>query len=205
MSQIISFVKPGITEKQIVDKIKSLFSEKGVDKLSFNPIVGVGKNSAVPHHTPNQTIVSEGDMVVIDLGCIKNHYCSDMTRTIVVGEPTDEMVEVYNIVRYAQEKAFKAIRPGIPLKEIDLIARKIIKEAGYGDYFTHRTGHGIGIQVHEEPYVTSNNSQLLKEGMVISIEPGIYLDDKFGVRIEDIVVVSSDGGVRLNNVNLDLV
>lgn len=205
MEQTINFIKPGLRESEVVDEIKRLFAERGVEDLSFNPIVGAGKHGAIPHHTPGADKIVDGDMIVLDLGGIKNHYCSDITRTIVVGEPTDEMVKVYDIVRRAQEKAFQAVKPGIPLKEIDLVARNVISEAGYGDYFTHRTGHGLGIQVHEEPYVTSVNEQLLEEGMVISIEPGIYLEGQFGVRIEDIVVVTSEGGQRINNVSLDLV
>lgn len=205
MEQTIDFIEPGLIESEVVDEIKRLFAENGVEELSFNPIVGAGKHGAIPHHTPGETEITDGDMIVLDLGGIKDHYCSDITRTIVVGEPTDKMIKVYDIVRRAQEEAFQAVKPGVPLKEIDAAARDVIKEAGYGDYFTHRTGHGLGIQVHEEPYVTPVNEQLLEEGMVISIEPGIYLKGQFGVRIEDIVVVTSRGGERLNKASLDLV
>ncbi|AZU59968.1 MULTISPECIES: M24 family metallopeptidase [Bacillaceae] len=206
IEQIIEYICPGMTEKEVGDEIKRLFALKGVDKLSFNPIVGTGKNGAIPHHQTDKTIIRSGDMVVIDMGGVKNHYCSDITRTIVVEtEPTEEMKKVYEVVKKAQDEAVKAIRPGIALKEIDKIARDIISNAGYGINFTHRTGHGIGIDVHEEPYVTFNNSQILEPGMVISVEPGIYLSDKFGVRIEDIVLVTSEGHESINNFSRDLI
>ncbi|MBB5324932.1 Xaa-Pro dipeptidase [Anoxybacillus tepidamans] len=205
MKKIISFVKPGMTEKQVADELKRLFQIEGVERLSFQPIIGAGANGAIPHHQSDETRLTEGDMIVIDMGGIKDHYCSDMTRTIVIGEPTEEMVKVYEIVRKAQDEAVKAIKPGVPMKLIDQVARSIISEAGYGEFFTHRTGHGLGIEVHEEPYLTSNNEQLLEEGMVVSVEPGIYLSGKFGVRIEDIVVVTSNGAERLNHFPRELI
>lgn len=128
-----------------------------------------------------------------------------MTRTIVIGEPTEEMAKVYEIVRRAQDEAVKAIKPGVPMQLIDQVARNIISAAGYGEFFTHRTGHGLGIEVYEEPYLTSNNQQLLEEGMVVSVEPGIYLSGKFGVRIEDIVVVTANGAERLNHFPRELI
>jgi Xaa-Pro dipeptidase len=205
MTQIIRFVKPGLTEKDIVAEIKRLFATYKVD-LSPNTVVGTGKNGAIPHHQPDETIIVAGDMIVIDMGGIKDHYWFDMTRTVLVGgKPTKEMQKVYEFVKYAQETAIKGIKPGVPLKEIDRIARDIISDAGYGPNFTHRTGHGLGIEVHEEPYVNYMNEQLLEEGMVISVEPGIYLSGNFGVRIEDIVVVTSDGFERLNHVTRDFI
>ncbi|RSK54595.1 M24 family metallopeptidase [Bacillus canaveralius] len=206
MEQIFTFIKPGITEKQVADELKRLFALRGVDELSFDPIVGAGANGAIPHHQSDDTVIAEGDLVVIDMGGIKAHYCSDMTRTVLVGgEATEEMKKVYEIVKRAHEEAMKAVKPGVPLKEIDRTARDIISKEGYGPDFTHRTGHGLGIEVHEEPFVTSNNDQLLEEGMVISVEPGIYLSGKFGVRIEDIVVVTASGSKRFNNVNRELI
>nr|WP_269433506.1 M24 family metallopeptidase [Bacillus sp. FJAT-29937] len=206
MKQIIDYISPGTTEKEVADEIKRLFALKGVEKLSFNPIVGAEKNGAIPHHQSDETIIRSGDMVVIDMGGVKNHYCSDITRTIVVGEePDEEKKNVYEVVKRAQDEAVKAIRPGIELKEIDKIARDIISKSGYGVNFTHRTGHGIGIDVHEEPYVTFNNSQVLEPGMVTSVEPGIYLSDRYGVRIEDIVLVTPVGFERLNNLSRDLI
>ncbi|HWJ80365.1 MAG TPA: Xaa-Pro peptidase family protein [Niallia sp.] len=206
MGKTIDFIKAGMTESEVVNEIKRLFKTHNVEKMSFNPIVGAGKNGAIPHHSPDDTKISNGDMVVIDLGGIKDHYCSDITRTILIGDHiSEEMKEVYNTVLVAQEEAIKAIRPGISLKEIDKVARDIITEAGYGPQFTHRTGHGLGIEVHEEPFVTFNNDQLLEEGMVISVEPGIYLSDQFGVRIEDIVVVTETGFECINHYPRELI
>jgi Xaa-Pro dipeptidase len=206
MKQIINYIKPGLSEKEVAEELKRLFTAHGVDKLSFNPIVGAGPNGAIPHHQSDDTIIKKGDMVVIDMGGIKDHYCSDMTRTVLVGgEATEEMLKVYEIVKHAHEEAIKAVKPGVPLKDIDRKARDIISKEGYAPYFTHRTGHGLGIEVHEEPFVTSTNDQLLQEGMVISVEPGIYLSGKFGVRIEDIIVVTETGGKRFNNVSRDLI
>ena len=138
-------------------------------------------------------------MVVLDFGGLKDGYGSDTTRTVHVGEPTDEEREVHEIVRRAQQAAFEAVRPGVACEEIDWVARQVIRDAGYGEYFIHRTGHGIGVTTHEPPYMVAGEKQPLVPGMCFSIEPGIYLPGKFGVRIEDIVTVTADGGRRLNN------
>jgi Xaa-Pro dipeptidase len=132
-------------------------------------------------------------MVVIDMGGVYQHYCSDVTRTFAIGQASLQQHEVYEVVREAQRKAIETVRPGIPVGEVDRAARQVIEAAGYGAYFTHRTGHGLGIEVHEEPYVHGDNPQLIEPGMVFSIEPGIYLPGAFGVRIEDIVIVTDDG------------
>jgi len=205
IEKTIDFIKIGMTELEVVNEVKRLFNLYNVEHLSFNPVVATGKNGAIPHHQPDNTKISEGDMVVIDIGGIKDYYCSDITRTILIGNSiTDEMLFVYNTVLLAQKEAVKAIKPGIPIKEIDRIARDIITQSGYGEHFTHRTGHGIGLEIHEEPFVTYNNELLLEEGMVISVEPGIYLNGKFGVRIEDIVVVTKSGFERINNYSREL-
>ncbi|AEF93441.1 peptidase M24 [Desulfotomaculum nigrificans CO-1-SRB] len=199
MDRVIEFVKPGVTELEVAEEIKKLFRKEGINQLSFEPIVATGSNAAMPHHVPDDTVLREGDTVVIDMGGIKDYYCSDITRTIVLGEATPEIEKVYQVVQRAQEAAVKAIKPGLAMQDIDQVARGIITEAGYGEYFTHRTGHGLGIEVHEEPYLSPGNRQILKEGMVVSVEPGIYLPGKFGVRIEDIVVVTADGAERMNH------
>ncbi|MBO8137846.1 MAG: aminopeptidase P family protein [Desulfotomaculum sp.] len=205
MDSVRKLIKPGITEKEVAREIERFFKQKGVDQLSFDAIVAAGSNAAIPHHQPGDKVLQEGDAVVVDMGGIKQHYCSDITRTFVIGEPSREFKEVYSVVQKAQDEAVKAIRPGVPMKDIDKAARSIIEKAGYGPYFTHRTGHGIGMEVHEEPYLTPTNSRLLEEGMVVSVEPGIYLPGKFGVRIEDIVLVTSEGAERLNNYPRELI
>jgi Xaa-Pro aminopeptidase len=148
--------------------------------------------------------IEDGDMVVLDFGGLQDGYGSDTTRTVHVGEPTDEEREVFEIVRRAQQAAFEAVRPGIACQEIDRVARKVITDAGYGEYFIHRTGHGIGLTTHEPPYMVEGETHPLKPGMCFSIEPGIYLPGRFGVRIEDIVTVTEDGGRRLNNTSHEM-
>ncbi len=199
MEKISKYLRPGLSEQEAAIRIKEFFEEEGAPELSFPTIVATGPNSGIPHHETGDRVIEEQDIVLIDMGGIKNYYCSDMTRTFVLGEPEEEFKEIYEVVRLAQDEAVKKIRPGIAMQEIDLTARGIIEKAGFGPYFTHRTGHGLGIEVHEEPFLTPTNSNLLEEGMVVSVEPGIYLPDKFGVRIEDIVVVRAEGALRLNN------
>jgi Xaa-Pro aminopeptidase len=167
-------------------------------------VVGSGPNGANPHHEVGERVIEEGDMVVVDFGGIKDGYGSDTTRTVHVGEPTDEERKVHEIVEHAQQAGFEAVRPGIACQEIDRAARKVIAGAGYGEYFIHRTGHGIGLSTHEPPYMVEGETHLLEPGMCFSIEPGIYLPGKFGVRIEDIVTVTEDGGRRLNTTPREL-
>ncbi|MGH3077242.1 MAG: M24 family metallopeptidase, partial [Gaiellaceae bacterium] len=145
-----------------------------------------------------------GDMVVLDFGGIKDGYGSDTTRTVHVGEPTDDEREVYEVVRQAQQAGFEAVRPGVECQEIDRAARRLIADAGYGEQFIHRTGHGIGLTTHEPPYMVEGDTNPLEPGMCFSIEPGIYLTGRFGVRIEDIVTVTDDGGRRFNNTSHEL-
>jgi Xaa-Pro aminopeptidase len=154
---------------------------------------------------PGDRSIGRGDLVVLDFGGRVGGYCSDMTRTISVGEPTAEAKEVHEIVRRAQEAAFQAVRPGVAAEEIDRTARAVIEEAGHGAQFIHRTGHGIGLEEHEEPYVVAGAKDPLEPGMCFSIEPGIYLEGRFGIRIEDIVTVTEDGARSLNNAPRDLI
>ena len=152
----------------------------------------------------SERVIEEGDMVVLDFGGLKDGYGSDTTRCVHVGEPTDEEREVFEIVRRAQQAGFEAVRPGVACQEIDRAARKVISDAGYGEYFIHRVGHGIGLTTHEPPYMVEGETHLIEPGMCFSIEPGIYLPGRFGVRIEDIVVATEDGGRRLNNTSHEL-
>ncbi len=197
----IDFVHPGVTEKEVAEYIDAQFKNEGAESPSFETIVSFGANAADPHHSPDGTVVKEGDCVLIDMGCKKNRYCSDMTRTVFFKKAPEEYAKIHDLVRRANEKAEAMIKPGIPICEIDKTARHVIKEAGYGEFFTHRLGHFIGQTDHEQGDVSSANKTLTKEGMIFSIEPGVYLPGKFGVRIEDLVLVTKDGCEVLNHVD----
>jgi Xaa-Pro aminopeptidase len=188
----------GRPESEVAAELAGFLREHGHSEVEFT-VVGSGPNGANPHHEFGDRVIEEGDMVVLDFGGIKEGYASDTTRTVHVGEPTDEEREVHEIVRRAQQAGFDAVRPGVECQEIDRAARRVIADAGYGEQFIHRTGHGIGLTTHEPPYMIEGDQNRLEPGMCFSIEPGIYLSGKFGVRIEDIVTVTEDGGLRFNN------
>ena len=188
----------GRTENEIAADLAGFLRAHGHSQVDFT-VVGSGPNGANPHHEMSERTIEDGDMVVLDFGGLKDGYGSDTTRCVHVGEPTDEEREVHEIVRRAQQAGFEAVRPGVACQEIDRAARKVIADAGYGEYFIHRVGHGIGLTTHEPPYMIEGETHLIEPGMCFSIEPGIYLPDRFGVRIEDIVVATEDGGRRLNN------
>jgi D-alanyl-D-alanine dipeptidase len=193
----------GLTEKQAAARLESLLAAQGMPP-SFETIVAAGPHGAAPHHTPGDRVIAAGDPLVCDFGGMLEGYCSDITRTAHVGEPSESFRAVYAIVKRAQEAAFRAVRPGARCEEVDEAARWVIEASGYGQNFIHRTGHGLGIDIHEEPYMVKGNRQELRPGMVFSDEPGIYLPGQFGVRIEDIVVDTEDGGERLNNCSREL-
>lgn len=193
----------GRTEKEIGADLAALLCRYGHSQVDFT-VVGSGPNGANPHHVLGDRVIRVGDMVVLDFGGLKHGYGSDTTRTVHVGEPTPEEREVYEIVRAAQQAGFEAVRPGVACQEIDRAARAVIDAAGYGDRFIHRTGHGIGLTTHEPPYMIEGETRELEPGMCFSIEPGIYLPDRFGVRIEDIVTVTEGGGRRLNQTTHEL-
>jgi Xaa-Pro aminopeptidase len=193
----------GRRESDIGADLDRLLRENGHSQVDFT-VVGSGPNGANPHHLLSDRTIVEGDMVVLDFGGLKDGYGSDTSRTVHVGEPTAEEREVFDIVRQAQQAGFEAVRPGVTCQEIDRAARKVIVDAGYGEYFIHRTGHGIGLTTHEPPYMVEGETHELKPGMCFSIEPGIYLPGRFGVRIEDIVTVTQDGGRRLNNTSREM-
>lgn len=205
MEQIISEIEVGQTEQQVAARIEVLFKEFGADDISFKPIVAAGENASVPHHRPSAKVLQDGDFVILDLGGKLKGYCSDITRTIALGEPAAEMKKVYAVVKEAQEAACQGVAPGRPCSDIDALARDVISGHGYGELFVHRTGHGIGIDIHEEPYIVETNKRKLEPGMAFSIEPGIYVPGKFGVRIEDIVIVGEAGFNRLNNFTRELI
>ena len=193
----------GRRETEVAADLAALLRKFGHEQVDFT-VVGSGPNGANPHHEAGSRVIEQGDAVVLDFGGLLDGYGSDTTRTVTVGEPSDEVREIHDIVRRAQEAAFEAVRPGIPCQEIDWVARQVIRDAGYGEYFIHRTGHGIGVTTHEPPYMVAGEHQPLLQGMCFSIEPGIYLPGKFGVRIEDIVTVTESGGRRFNNTDRDL-
>lgn len=196
--EIVRLRFAGRRETEVAADLARLLREFGHEQVDFT-VVGSGPNGANPHHEAGERVIQQGDAVVLDFGGLMHGYGSDTIRTVTVGEPSAEVQEVHDIVRTAQQSAFEAVRPGVPCQEIDRVARRVITEAGYGDRFIHRTGHGIGVTTHEPPYMVEGEEQPLEPGMCFSIEPGIYLPGRFGVRIEDIVTVSDDAGRRLNN------
>ncbi|MDK2906217.1 MAG: Xaa-Pro dipeptidase [Petrotoga sp.] len=198
MEKVIDLVSEMLPEKYLAKAIKNIFEKEGADGVSFEPIVGYGQNTSNPHHIPTNAKLKDGDVVLIDMGCIKNYYCSDMTRTVFFGKPIETMKNIYQIVLEANLEAIEKVKPGLKACEIDATARNYIESKGYGKYFTHRTGHGVGIEIHEKPYISSNSEGILTPGMIFSIEPGIYLPGVGGVRIEDLVLVTDNGCEVLN-------
>lgn len=197
-------IQPGMREIEIAALMEFEMRKAGSAGPSFETIVGSGPHSALPHYNAGERVVQNGDFIVLDFGAIYQGYCSDTTRTLAVGTPSPKMVEVYQIVREAQELGVRTARPGIKASEVDRVVRQYITEHGYGSYFTHRTGHGLGLEVHEEPYISGINDTILEPGMVFSIEPGIYIEGEFGVRIEDIVYLTATGCERFNRSSREL-
>ncbi len=203
MTAVIGERLSGRTEAEVSRHIRELLVEAGNDAADF-AIVASGPNSASPHHEAGSRVIETGDALVLDLGGSLSGYCSDTTRTAFVGDPPPEFAALHAVLRQAQAAACEAVRPGVPCNEIDAAARQLIDEAGYGDAFFHRTGHGIGMETHEEPYIVASNPEPLEVGHAFSIEPGIYLQDRWGARIEDIVVCTDAGGQRLNTTSTEL-
>jgi len=204
VEETIKFIKPGLTERDIVKKLEELYTAKGVS-MSFHPIVASGPNTSKPHYNGDSRVIQEQDIIIIDTGCRYKGYCSDISRTVFVGEPTEEQRKIFDICVKATTTGEMAVREGVPAEEVDMAARNIIKAAGYGDYFLNRTGHGIGIAVHEGPYIRTGNKQILENGMCFSVEPGIYISGKFGMRVENIVLVENGKAEILNNVTKDII
>ncbi|MFE3552384.1 M24 family metallopeptidase [Streptomyces kronopolitis] len=201
--EIVRLPFGGRRECDVAADLARLLREHGHSQVDFT-IVGSGPNGANPHHEAGERVIEDGDMVVLDFGGLKDGYGSDTTRTVHVGQPDAEERKVHDIVREAQQAAFEAVRPGVACQDIDRVARKVIKAAGYGEYFIHRTGHGIGVTTHEPPYLVEGEHLTLVPGMCFSIEPGIYLPGRFGVRIEDIVTCTESGGRRLNETGREM-
>jgi len=203
MQAIVAEPLAGRVEAEVSRRIRELLLQAGHDEAGF-AIVASGPNSASPHHAAGTRRIDAGDAVVLDIGGTRSGYASDTSRTCFVGEPPAEFVALHGLLREAQSAACAAVRPGISGAELDAVARDIITDAGYGDAFLHRTGHGIGRETHEEPYIVASNAEPLVEGNVFSVEPGIYIRDTWGARIEDIVVCTADGGERLNTTSTEL-
>jgi Xaa-Pro aminopeptidase len=205
-SRMGEWLRPGRTEAQVGRDIAEAIIAEGHRFVDFI-IVGSGPNAASPHHDTSGRVVEPGDAVVVDIGgSMADGYCSDCTRTYVAGgDPDPEFAKYYAVLLDAQRRACDAVRPGVTAESVDAAAREVIAEAGYGDLFIHRTGHGIGLETHEDPYIVNGNSRVLEPGMCFSIEPGIYVSGRHGARIEDIVAVNDDGGERLNTIDRELV
>jgi len=189
----VSEIKACKTELDVLNAVEYALKQKGVTEMSFATMVLTGANAASPHGTPGGTKIQKGDLVLFDLGVVVDRYCSDITRTVAYGDINDKQKEIYDAVLKSQLAAIEASKPGMTAAEVDLAARRVIADAGYGEYFPHRLGHGLGISVHEYPSMTETNQLIIEEGMVYTIEPGIYVPEVAGVRIEDDVFVTADG------------
>ncbi len=205
-ARVGEWLRPGRTEAEVGRDIAEAMAVEGHTTATFQ-VVGSGPNGASPHHHVSDRVVETGDVVVVDIGgAMADGYCSDSARTYVAGgQPPDDVLAYYGVVQQAQEAAVAAVRPGVPAEDIDAVARDLIAAAGYGEFFVHRTGHGIGLEEHEDPFIVAGNTEPLAPGMAFSVEPGIYLPGRHGVRIEDIVVCTEDGVERLNGSPRELV
>lgn len=205
LADTLEQLKPGMTEKEVAAYLEYKMVCYGAEKKSFDTIIASGPNSSKPHAVPGDRKIQNGDFVTIDFGCMVNGYCSDTTRTVAVGEPTEEMRKVYDTVLQAQLAGIAAAKAGLPGKDIDAAARKVIDDAGYGEYFGHSFGHSLGIEIHENPNASPSNSEPMPVNAVISAEPGIYLPGKFGVRIEDVLILKEDGCVDITKYPKELI
>lgn len=199
MERSIPLLREGMTEREFAAIMNRIYEEEGMPRVAFEPLICFGANGAFPHHETGDTRLKLGDAVIIDTGHRYGMYCSDMTRTVFFGSCSDEQRKVYEIVERANRAAESVAKPGARLCDVDAAARSVIEQAGFGEFFTHRTGHGIGIDVHEPPDVAATNPQVIEPGMVFSVEPGIYLPGRFGVRIEDLVAITDTGCEVLNS------
>ena len=204
-SEILNDIKPGVAECEIAAKLTYLMARKGAERNSFDPIVACGANGSKPHAIPSQALIQKGQFVTMDFGCVVGGYCSDMTRTVAVGQPTDEMKFVYDTVLKAQLAGIAAAHGGVTGAEIHNIGAKIIADAGYGDYFGHGFGHSLGIEIHENPRFSPLWDKVIPAGACLSAEPGIYLPGNFGVRIEDVIMLTDDGCIDITRSPKELI
>ena len=200
LTRVVEDIRPGLREYEIAGMLEGLMRTNGADGYAFETIVASGRNAAFPHAVPTKKTVVEGDPIVIDMGARYGGYCADMTRTPVIGEPEKELKKIIEAVDEAVNTATDLVAPGVKVSEVDAAARDVLRKNGYGKYFIHSLGHGVGIEVHEKPRVAQGVDEVLKEGMVITIEPGVYIYGKYGVRIENMVVVTKEGHEVLNSV-----
>lgn len=198
-------IGPGVTEKELAAHLEFFMRRSGADRTSFDTILASGPRSSLPHGLASDKIISDNELLLIDFGCQYGGYCSDMTRTVSSGRPSDQERAIYQIVHQAQEKALEGVRAGVAVSHLDSLARGVIDKAGYGDYFGHALGHGVGLEVHEAPSLSQGDTSILEENMVITIEPGIYLPQAFGVRIEDLIRVKADGFEFLSRAKKSLI
>lgn len=205
LDELLPYIRPGVTEREIALELNRLMFVNGAEDLSFETIVLSGSNTSMPHGVPSDKKVESGEFVLMDFGAVWNGYHSDMTRTVCVGEPSDEMRKVYNIVLEAQTAGINAAKAGITGKELDKVSRDIIEAAGYGECFGHSLGHGVGLEIHEKPNASPNYKLPLESGSVVTVEPGIYIEGKFGVRIEDFVILTENGCENLTKCSKNLI
>ena len=204
-SDLLSMIKVGMAEKEVAAELVYLHMQRGAESMSFEPIVASGPNSSLPHARPGDRMLKQGDVIVIDMGCVVDGYASDMTRTVVLGKPEPEVHRVYAVVLEAQQKALESASAQLSSRELDACARDVIDAAGFGTFFSHSLGHGVGLEIHEWPSVSWRSDVLLQTGVVVTIEPGIYLPGKFGVRIEDMVQLTDSGCDNLTASAKDLI
>ena len=202
---LLNIVKAGVSEKDLAIELEYLMRKNGADGISFDTIVVSGKNSSLPHGVPTDKFVTAGDFITFDFGAVVNGYHSDMTRTVAVGYATDKMKEIYQVVLDSHNNAAKITKAGVLCSDVDIAARDYICSKGYGDFFGHSTGHGVGLEIHEKPTIYKTNESLLKSDMIITIEPGIYIPDEFGVRIEDMYLVTDNGCDDLASLSKELI
>jgi len=199
MGETVRAIREGISEIALVTLIEKSIKDLGGEDLAFRPIVASGPNAARPHHRSGRRVLQQGDLVILDFGGVVSGYCSDITRTFCLGKAAEDVQEIYRVVQAANEAGFRAAGEGVACQEVDRAARQVIASRGFGQYFNHRTGHGIGLDGHEAPYILEGNPAPLRQGMVFSVEPGIYLPGRLGVRIEDVVAITGEGPRRFND------
>ncbi len=204
-SHILEYIRPGMTEIQVAEEIEKTLMGLGAEGLAFDTICVSGEKGDQPHGVPSEKIIQDGDLVTMDFGAVVRGYCGDMTRTIGIGSISRELKDAYDVVKRSQEAGLSACRAGVPCKEIDRVCRSIIEEAGFGEYFVHGTGHGVGREVHESPTLNGKSEEVLEAYMPVTVEPGIYVPGSFGIRIEDLAIITDFGIINGTKSTKDLI